>query len=91
MDVPRIHLPAEECLTLAASLSPELNLTDILTKLEQCSAHIASLPVSSAQRQLLAALRRRAGYWSNPSTKDWAEKRELEHWLAMQASCPLSA
>jgi hypothetical protein len=76
---------------LAASLSPTNNLDEMHQKLEERSAAIARLPVWSNERQLLAALRGRAMYLSEPLCAPHRRKDDLMHWLRLQRSSPLNA
>ncbi len=90
---PYVIFPMDAALALAAQLSPQLDCDLIHRALEDEAASIASMPLDAPQRQLLAALRWRARWLANPSSKDRREPRDndVRHWLTLQSGCPLNA
>lgn len=91
MSKPYILFPWDALLAPAASLSPDNNLDEMQQRLEERSAAIARLPLPSPERQLLAALRRRATYLSEPLCTPHKRKDDLMHWLRSQSGSSLAA
>ena len=91
MEVPYVVFPWVDSRALAARLCPSKNLDELHSMLETRSDAIRALPIHSPERQLLAALRRRAPSLRVPFYAERDRVRGLDYWLTLQSGCPLAA
>jgi hypothetical protein len=82
-----IPFPWDECLTLAAKLSPDNDLTALHQKLQRRFKPISRLPVASPMRQLLGTLQLRELFRTSLSFE--THKDDLRYWMRLQGGCHL--
>jgi len=82
-----IPFPWDECLTLAAKLSPDNDLTALHQKLRRRLKPISKLPVASPLRQLLGTLQLRELFLSSPLYDN--RRDDLRYWMKLQGGCHL--
>lgn len=82
-----IPFPRDECLMLAAKLSPDNDLTALHQKLRRRLKPISKLPVASPLRQLLGTLQLRELFRSSLSYEK--HKDDLRYWMLLQGGCHL--
>ena len=81
-----IRFPWDECLMLGAKWCPSKDLSTLHRKLERHSKLVSRLPVDSAPRQLLAALRLRELFRRSLAFAKF--KDDLHYWVTLQSGCP---
>lgn len=90
---PYVIFPMTAALELAERISPRRDCDEMFAALEARAEEIAAMPLDAPERQLLAALRWRARWYSDPELRATRAPRhdDVHHWLNLQSGCPLNA
>lgn len=90
---PYVIFPMTAALELAERISPQRDCDEVLAALAAIAEEIAAKPLDAPERQLLAALRWRARWFSvrSPTRPPEPRENDVHYWLTLQSGCPLNA